>query len=410
MQTMAQTCVIGFNKRDKVFYGSYRDPGTNKTKTKSIPRTVADEASARSWLINFESELHASVAPVAVPAMVTMRTLLPLWETHLKGERTSREGKPLDPRTIKKWVGCIKLHVLSHRIGDVPITNESFDPYLAIELVSALKQKLESTYYVRDCVLAARAMIGDARKKRWVNLYGNPFQDEMVFSEVPQASPLSGKNNPIHLSEDETKTLLTCEGSIPFARRVATLVALSSGLRIRELQGLAWKHIDLKARTIEVERQIVQGGESPIFKAPKKESFRTLPLHPLAEKALRAWRKHFPSIDPEGPVFPRNGSWDVYEMWSNGPASAAGFRADLRTAGLSDKYEGKHDFDFHATRRTFMTLLNNAGAPDEKVGALAGHAKSGVRRHYVKDHMVKFRPVIEMLPFDGLKLPWLEAA
>jgi integrase len=412
MALLSETTEIGFHKRDGVYYGSIRDPKTNKVKTKTAPKSEQTPDSARTWLIGYETRLwaeHAAAQKAAeIPSVPTLRLLLPMWENYLKTERTNRDGKALDDQTIRKWMTCIKHHALS-KLGDLPLTNQTLTPYVVVSWVENLKKTCTSTYYVRDCVHAVRQFVADARKKRWVDLYANPFADEMVQSEVPQAAPLSGRNNPIHLTLAATITLLTCKVSIPLAERVITLVALCTGLRIRELQGLAWRHIDLEAGTLEVERQVKKGGADPQFKAPKKDSYRTLPLHPLAIRALEFWKKQFPTIDPEGPVFPRKGSWDVFEMWGLSPGSAATFRRNLKLAGLPDCYEGKHQFDFHSTRRTFMTLLDQAGAADDKIGALAGHAKKGVRRHYVRENLETFKPVIAMLPFGDINPAWLPA-
>jgi integrase len=74
--------------------------------------------------------------------------------------------------------------------------------------------------------------------------------------------------------------------------------------------------------------------------------------------------------------------------------------------GLSPLFQGSFNFDFHSTRRTFLTLLSAAGVSDTDISVLAGHRKKGVLKHYVANHMERYHGVIVKLPFDSVKIVW----
>lgn len=385
--------IIGFNKRDNSWFGKYKDAETNKWKTKSIPTTCKTREQAEAWFAKWLSERSTGV---------TIANLYPKVEAYWTTTKNNRQGDRIDPKTVNDWLSKIRHHVLPHAISQVPITVERFTPVMLIDWLEYIKSKDLATYTIKDARFVLKTFIGDARKKGWIDLPYNPVADEIVSSEIPIGRPKSGSDNPIHLSREQVVQLITCASEdIPLDRKVKMVVALTTGARDGELQALAWNHIDLKQRTMRIERQIAgRKNDAPVFKGPKKGSARTIPLHSLAVAALAKLRQSTNS-GPDDPVFP-----DMLGRFWRGQ-SANFFRHDLLTAGLPEKYQGKFNFDFHATRRTFLTLLADAGVSSENAGILAGHQVKGVRKHYVASHIERFIGEIEKLPLQNVKLPWL---
>jgi integrase len=104
---------------------------------------------------------------------------------------------------------------------------------------------------------------------------------------MPPAVSLAGKDVIVALTDKQAKKLVAHKGDgIPEVRRVPNLFALCTGLRVREIAGLSWGHIDTRDKLVRVVRQLKTSGETPTFKPPKRDSKRTIPLHPSLVTAL----------------------------------------------------------------------------------------------------------------------------
>lgn len=144
----------------------------------------------------------------------------------------------------------------------------------------------------------------------------------------------------------------------------------------------------------------------PVFKDPKRNSHRTLPLHPSAVAAMRWWKeqgwlehvgRHPASGDAVFPSFAGDFSLSRSAEW---------FRADLAITEVPVLFDGKHPFTFHACRRTFMSLVDAESVPREIIGALAGHAgKTVADRHYIAKNLKRFHEAVCRLPLPTA-LPW----
>ena len=157
---------------------------------------------------------------------------------------------------------------------------------------------------------------------------------------------------------------------------------------------------------MDIERQLL---EELTLAPPKKNSFRQIPLHPRLVLILRGWRKEgWPFLfarapNAEDPVWPATRG--RHEGTFYRPASARRLRSDLKAAGLPDTFKG-HDIDAHALRRTFATILDDAGIARHRIGALMGHAGTTVTdRNYIGRNLRKFLPAIMALALETPSAP-----
>lgn len=338
----------------------------------------------------------------SVPAPIrSFRNLIDQWFDWRK------EQPNTDIKELSKNRAAIVNYVLTHRLGDFDLERPKGLSTLAVDWIEWLqRQKGKHTkrplapFTIRNIVQIVRTMLSDFRGKGWCDITDNPFNDPFVKRKTAGAHTVAGADTIIHLSPPQAAQFIQCgdERITPY-RRANNVLGLTSGLRTEEIQGLSWfhLHLDEKVPYVDVQRQLKTPGEKPTFKAPKKKSYRQVPLHPVAVQVLKWWRKQWvvwttrEPLDTD-PVFPSSDGQYIHHH------SASTFRRDLEVAGVPSKFEG-HNQTIHSLRRTFLTLLNLAGVTDNLQGRLAGHAKKTVTaRHYVARDMPLLYEAVLKLP------------
>jgi integrase len=148
-------------------------------------------------------------------------------------------------------------------------------------------------------------------------------------------------------------------------------LALATGMRPGEYLALQWKHVDLKAGTVRVERALVEA-EGKLSIAPPKtsRSRRTIPLPPSVTRALAAHKERQAgdqptTIDGSGLVFPSETGGHMNER----NLLRRYFRPTLAATGLDPRKYRLYDL-----RHTCATLLLLAGENPKVVSERLGHA------------------------------------
>jgi integrase len=206
-----------------------------------------------------------------------------------------------------------------------------------------------------------------------------------------------GKGVVVHVPRVDLVALMRSQSVlIPSLRRVRYVFAATTGAREGETSGLAWRHVKLKADipNVEIERQLTTLGA---FAAPKRDSYRTLPLHRVAVEALSWWQREGWAMvvgrkpTDDDPVFPsETGTF-------HRPRTAAHVRLDLAAAGVPIHYANR-PMDAHALRRSFATILADAEVPEDVRAILMGHASKTVTdRHYTARNLARFVGAIAKL-------------
>ena len=148
------------------------------------------------------------------------------------------------------------------------------------------------------------------------------------------------------------------------------VVAVTTGLRRGELQGLKWEDLDLEAGTLQVRRTLSEPRGGYIFEAPKSGKGRNIRLTQRAVAALREHRKrqleermqHAGLWQDHGLAFPSQ----VGTPLSGGNLNRS-FKATLQRACLPE-------IRFHDLRHTCATILLRQGVNPKFVQELLGHA------------------------------------
>jgi integrase len=415
-----------FRRGDGQWILQYRTQPGRWSETR-VPRTHRTERAAQryahEWLKEFQKQIGAQpIAPDVESARLTIRSLAQRWF-----DLNERNPK-LSPATRKQRHACITHHVFPYpEIADVPIAElgpATLRAWLRkVRDDGKVRPKWETRdgrrvrmlvrggplapYTCRNVVNSLAGFFADAMAEEWGDLPANPMRHEAVRREVPEAVTLAGKHTIVHFSKPVAERILS-SAAVPEWRRVRTLLAVTSGMAEGELSGLHLDDLDLDAAlpVARVTKALaIEGAEGwATMRRPKTPNrVRTLPLHSLAVRALKAWRatgwarwvgRH---PQPTDFVFPNASG----EGWR--PATAKMLRADLRAAGLPAAFEG-HPYTAHATRRSFSTWLREAGVDAETRDRLMGHAPASVgERHYTAMTaavLAKLRDAVELIELD----------
>jgi integrase len=148
------------------------------------------------------------------------------------------------------------------------------------------------------------------------------------------------------------------------------VLAVTTGLRRGELQGLKWEDLDLEAGTLQARRTLSEPKGGWIFEAPKSGKGRSVRCPQRALEALRSHRtcqneerlRVGPHWQDNGLVFPSG----IGTPLLGGNLNRA-FKAVLKRVGLSE-------IRFHDLRHTCATLLLRQGVNPKFVQELLGHA------------------------------------
>jgi integrase len=199
------------------------------------------------------------------------------------------------------------------------LTAESFESWRA--------KRTGSAKYSNDCFGYVRTFISWLRKKS--RLLADPLVD------VAKIKIRTSASHRCALTTDEIKRLLD---SVPERRSTIYLVAVYTGLRRNDLNGLRWLDFELD-RTVPVVRV-----HSSISKNVKAS---VLPLRGEVVEALRRFKPE-QAQPADRAFFGKVPNIDT-------------FKRDLARVGIANRDEAGRKVDFHALRTTFGTHLAASG-------------------------------------------------
>ncbi len=407
-----------YQRRDGGFVLQYR-VSAGKWRETRVPREIHTQTKAEQWGAAWYAEFNsalAGVAPIPSSDLETSPTLRGLHDPWLKLKERDPE---VEAGTLAHYKTSLARHVLP-AIGDVPVRElghgrlRNFLRDMHAGRTLASKKGRASNQLVRNVAYTLTKLFDDALGEEWIDLPANPMRHPAVVAAIPPPQSVAERDGvlkrgeKVHLTVAQAERLIPCK-DVPEWRRVLYLLAMTSGgFRPGELYGLVWSDIMLDEAIPRVRiRQAYKlkarsKGGSKIGKTKTPDAVRDNPLHPLAERALRAWKAEgwakligrSPRVND--PVFPspQGAHWR--------PRDAQNVRDDLDAAKLPTKYKGVIDIDFKdATRHTFATWAAVAGVEDSIIGRLMGHAaKSVARKHYIDDDLAPLLAAIRKIRLD----------
>jgi integrase len=215
----------------------------------------------------------------------------------------------------------------------------------------------------------------------------------------------------------------------PEPYRAIPIIAAGLGLRQGCVLGLAEEDFDFSEMTVRVRRQISRNAGAAVFKMPKGEKERTVPLSRGLAQAVRA---HLQAYAPEPYTLPwqeRDGRtrgsrtvrllfrWhgDGTQHIAAGSYNKSVWKPALSRAGIiaapvrNDRHELRYGSDrddgTHALRHFYSATLQSAGVPVVGVMEFMGHSRKrapitiGVYGHVTPETMEQARSAIDRTLF-----------
>lgn len=188
-----------------------------------------------------------------------------------------RRADDLEPTTIASYEQHIRLHI-------VPLCGK-------LRLNQISRPKAEE---LRDRLVKAVSRAMASRVLRTLTSIVSEAQGrgrvaQNVFEGVRLTRSKREKSAVVIPTKTELRAILAAALASPDLMLSAfTCLLIFSGLRASELRGLGWHHLDLRKKTVSVQRRADARG---VLGSPKTEAgYRTIPLPAAAISALRRWK------------------------------------------------------------------------------------------------------------------------
>lgn len=263
--------------------------------------------------------------------------------------------------TKRNYVNTLNRNVRP-RIGGCRLT--AVTPAVVQEVLNDLQREGKSASYITLVRVVLRSAFAYA-----VSPLGYIKENPVIQAKTPKNTPKPRTRRVIPKEEVE-RILNRFEGT---GFRLPVLIAYHAGLRIGETYGLTWDNIDLKAGTIQVEKQLKQYKRKWYFSEPKNDaSIRTVRIGKTLVSALHdEWERQQAERAELG---------EYYQDTRNlvNAKRGGGFYTpnSFSYASRIIRFElGISDFDFHCLRHTHATMLIEAGANIKDVSARLGHSR-----------------------------------
>ena len=309
---------------------------------KRVRKTFDTLAAAKSWRNDALSQLQKGVAVGG--SKLTLRAAADAWLEGAKaGAIRNRSGDVYKPSALRGYEQALRLRILPE-IGAVKLTDIRRGDVQ--RLVDKWQGEGHDASTIRNTLMPLRVLYRYAIARD-----SGVTQNPTIGLELPA---VRGKRDRI-ASPTEGAALLE---AVPTSERALWATAMYAGLRLGELLALDWKHVDLAAGVIRVERSFdpKAGFVEPKSRAGK----RAVPIAAvlrdhLIEHRMRQGREF-------GLAFGRTPEQPFQAQTSYDRARKAWKEAKLDPIGL------------HECRHTFASLMIAAGVNAKVLSTFMGHA------------------------------------
>lgn len=385
----------GLDVNGKQIFQSMTYTPTHKEGTRAYQKEIDDAAR--------DFERKAKEGKFLSGERLTYKAIAERWQSDWAGKKLSDGGAD--------YMKIIKRYAYP-AFGNVPISK--IKPLHVQALINDMSKRGLKAATVRRAVVAINSVFRYAY--RMSIIYDNPCDR----CELPSLRKESKAQKELHFfTEDQARTFLekaltmeyvdTIKGhsrtastgtayqvreyteihTVPNQFRALYALSIYAGLRRGEVAALTWRDIDLKKKTVSVNKAAALRKGGYIIKETKTQNGnRIIPLPKYCISLLKAWK-----LEQMQLRYSLGTAWEGPEDFEDNNIfiQATGKMIDLDTIGkkfhsvldrynetVSDPDEKLPEIRLHDLRHTFVTILIAAGVDIEVISYLAGHSSPSV--------------------------------
>lgn len=318
---------------------------------RAAPETFGRKRDAQAWLVRKEAEILAGdwIDPDA--GQVPFRAFATTW---------IRERPNLRPKTVDLYGYLLRQHLL---------------PTFGHRSISGIREPSIRAW--RHALLTSGvSAVTVAKAYRLLKAIMNTAVDDGMIRRNPCRIVGAGQERSPERPVLTVEQVFELTEAIGERYQALVLLATFASLRWGELAGLARRHIDLEACTVQVVCSLTETDNGALALGPPKSAAgrRTVQLPPLIIPSLRQHLDQYALPGPDGLVF-------------TGPNGAllrrSNFRRRIWLPALTRA--GIPEIHFHDLRHTGNVLTASAGASLRELMARMGHASARAALVYLHD-------------------------
>jgi len=336
------------NKHEKVAKGA-----TTKAEAESI---------LRKKMIEYE---NAGI--LFTPDEITLHDFLDFWLKEYVDLK-------LEPNTYYNYEGTINKHILPH-LGKYKI--KSLTPHVLQQFINLKTRE----GFAHQTLSIIRGILSKALNHA-VYPYEYIKENPMHYVELMKDKSRKPTREDLKIQSKENLRLINGLLNEDHPFYLPFHIGLHCGVRVGEVCGLEWKHVNLEEMTIEIEQQLVgikddHGKVTWQPRPPKtKSGYRTIPFgNALANILKRAKKRHLENRLKYGEFYKQDPEHDYVCKKENGEHCTPSV-IKYNTRKISEKLIIK--FNYHSLRHTHATTLIENGTPVKTVQKRLGHSRSAI--------------------------------
>ncbi|WP_274307520.1 tyrosine-type recombinase/integrase [Solibacillus daqui] len=358
----------GVRKRGNTWY-YYFDMGIVDGKRKKIERSAEGaqtKAEAESVLRRKILE-YENAGTVFKPSEMTLQDFLTFWQKEYVELK-------LKPNTQVNYRITIKNHITPH-LGKYKL--KSLTPHVLQQFMNIK---------VREGLAKQTLSIIRGILNKALNQAVYPFkyinENPMRYVELMKNKDRKPTKEDLKIQPKENLRLLNKKVTEDHPFYLPFHIGLHTGVRVGELCGLEWKHVNFDEMTLEIEQQLtikrIEGKNHWVVSTPKSISgYRTIPVgNTLLSILKKAKKLQIENKLKYGEFYQQDSKHDFICKKENGehytPSVIKYHTRELIKGKL------KIDFNYHSLRHTHATMLIENGTPIKTVQKRLGHSRSAV--------------------------------
>lgn len=359
----------GVRKRGNTWY-YYFDMGIVDGKRKKIERSAEGaytkaeaETILRRKIIEYEN-----AGTVFKPSEMTLHDFLMFWQQEYVALR-------LKPNTQYNYETCIRIHILPH-LGKYKL--KSLTPHVIQQFLNLKVRE----GWARQTLNIMKGILSKSLNQA-VYPYKYINENPMHYVELMLDKDRRPTRDDLKIQSRENLQLLNKNVTEDHPFYLPFHIGFHCGLRVGELCGLEWKHVNFDDETIEIEQQLVGKKDENnklqwIVGPPKsKAGYRTIPIsNTLINILKRARLRQKENKIKYGEFYVQDEKHDFICKKGNGEHYTPSV-IKYQTRELITRKLGI-EFNYHSLRHTHATMLIENGAPIKTVQKRLGHSRSAI--------------------------------